>query len=613
MVFFEFINSYLSLFYIGFYLKDMERLKEMLATLLIFRQFLQNIKEVLQPYIYEQNKLGVFTPKVLWELLQAIMLKYGRLALGKAQASMTAYSFLGPKGIPVSHTANGNPQPKRRGDLKAGFRLTEEEWDMSDSVLKQRKVSFTEKVDYQDVMTETQAADDSFLEDSPTLVEEGMDPCSIFDSCDEDSDSESLTHEITTVSSSKEYDSLCQRRKNVSEKKEDKKSWIDPPEEPKTVTLTQAEIESCMQTYEDTLQDYQEMFIQFGYVVLFSSAFPLAAMCALINNIIEIRSDALKLCTGLQRPFGQRVENIGQWQTAMEAMGLIAIIVNCYLIGQCGQLQRLFPWLSPEMTIISIVLLEHFAILLKYIIHVAIPDIPGWVAEEMAKLEYRRREAFKKHEQQAQQYFQQQLRRRREEEELQRQAELQAEARQESEYNKADTQHHHDKAAGGKPGDKPKRPSSLLGNNNVMKLKQIIDLQGKFSSGTSRSPAQSPTGGEAKLPGFLKFLKSPEVKKEPAVAVGATPGSTVTSSVLPSGQERSQSPNRTFSPGKLFSFSKSEGTVVCANGTQPPTQAANAQPNRADLNTTQEELPSNESDKGETRQSTDLENSGSKS
>lgn len=145
-----------------------------------------------------------------------------------------------------------------------------------------------------------------------------------------------------------------------------------------------------------------------------------------------------------------------------------------------------------------------------------------------------------------------------------------------------------------------------------MKLKQIIPLQGKFSSGTSRSPAQSPTGGEAKLPGFLKFLKSPEVKKEPAVAVGATPASSVTSGP-PSGQERSQSPNRTFSPGKLFSFSKSEGTVVCVNGTQPATQPANTQPNRADLNTTVEELPSNESDKGESRQLTDLENPGSKS
>ncbi|XP_024921986.1 anoctamin-8 isoform X3 [Cynoglossus semilaevis] len=579
MVFFEFINSYLSLFYIGFYLKDMERLKEMLATLLIFRQFLQNIKEVLQPYLYEQNKLGVFTPKVFWELLQAIMLKYGRLALGKAQASMTAYSFLCPRGIPVS--ANSNPEPKRRGDLKAGFRFTEEEWDLSDSALKHRKVSFTEKVDYQDVTTEVQAGEDSSREDSPTLVEDGMDPSSIFDSCDEDSDCELLSQETkqnTTVLSVKEPDSVCQKRKNICEGKEDKKSWIDPPEEPKTVTLTQAEIESCMQTYEDTLQDYQEMFIQFGYVVLFSSAFPLAAMCALINNIIEIRSDALKLCTSLQRPFGQRVENIGQWQTAMEAMGLIAIIVNCYLIGQCGQLQRLFPWLSPEMTIVSIVLLE-------------------------------------KHEQQAQQHFQQQLRRRREEEELQRHAQLQAEARQESEYHKADTQHqhHHDKTTAGKSGDKPKRPSSLLGNNNVMKLKQIIPLQGKFSSGTSRSPAQSPTGGEAKLPGFLKFLKSPEVKKEPAVAPGAAPGLIVTSAP-PGGQERSQSPNRTFSPGKLFSFSKSEGTVVCANGTQPATQAAATQPNRYDLNTTPDEFSSsNDSDRGDSRQLTESENSGSKS
>lgn len=53
-----------------------------------------------------------------------------------------------------------------------------------------------------------------------------------------------------SVSSPKESDSLCQRRKNVAEGKEDKKSWIDPPEETKTVTLTQAEIESCMQTYE---------------------------------------------------------------------------------------------------------------------------------------------------------------------------------------------------------------------------------------------------------------------------------------------------------------------------------------------------------------------------
>ena len=66
--------------------------------------------------------------------------------------------------------------------------------------------------------------------------------------------------------------------------------------------------------YEDTFEDYLEMFIQFGYVTLFSSAFPLAALCAILNNIIEIRSDAFKLCMTFQRPFGQRVNSIGTWQ-----------------------------------------------------------------------------------------------------------------------------------------------------------------------------------------------------------------------------------------------------------------------------------------------------------
>lgn len=235
-----------------------------------------------------------------------------------------------------------------------------------------------DKVDQRKVASASlvSAPEDNFLEEgSPTMVEKGMDPASVFEMCDDDDDEENSGSDgkelgsepiipAATLAGSHEgaATSSRHRRRNRSLERANSKtkrdSWIEPPEEHESTTLTQAEIESCMQKYEDTFQDYQEMFIQFGYVVLFSSAFPLAAMCALINNVIEIRSDAFKLCTGLQRPFGQRVESIGQWQTVMEVMGLIAIIVNCYLIGQCGQLQRLFPWLSPEMAIISIVILE---------------------------------------------------------------------------------------------------------------------------------------------------------------------------------------------------------------------------------------------------------------
>uniref|UniRef100_A0A8C4H542 Anoctamin n=1 Tax=Dicentrarchus labrax TaxID=13489 RepID=A0A8C4H542_DICLA len=363
MVLFQFVNSYLSLFYIGFYLKDMERLKEMLATLLIIRQFLQNVKEVLQPYLYERHKLGELTLRAVWDLLLSVLLKYARLAAGKAQKCLN-----GGCGVP-DEEEGGERDEADSGRFSEGE--TEEE-SLIDCGLKLRKVIMLPLLLLLLLL---------LLPASAAPLPSG---------------SESST-------------SLRHRRRGRSverpEPKTKRESWMDPPEERESTTLTQAEMESCMQTYADTFQDYQEMFVQFGYVVLFSSAFPLAAMCALINNIIEIRSDAFKLCTGLQRPFGIRVESIGQWQTAMEAMGLIAIIVNCYLIGQCGQLQRLFPWLSPEMAIISIVILEHFAILLKYVIHVAIPDIPTWVREEMAKLDYQRREAFKVRDETAKEYF----------------------------------------------------------------------------------------------------------------------------------------------------------------------------------------------------------------
>jgi anoctamin-8 len=100
------------------------------------------------------------------------------------------------------------------------------------------------------------------------------------------------------------------------------------------------------------------MFIQFGYVTLFSSAYPLAALWALLNNLLEIKGDAFKLCFVHQRPFGQRVADIGTWQTAMEVMGLVGVMVNCALIGLSGQVDRMFPNITPTQTIILIIVLE---------------------------------------------------------------------------------------------------------------------------------------------------------------------------------------------------------------------------------------------------------------
>lgn len=46
----------------------------------------------------------------------------------------------------------------------------------------------------------------------------------------------------------------------------------------------------------DALDDYTMSLIQFAYVALFSAAFPLAPLLAMINNLVQTRVDAFKLC-----------------------------------------------------------------------------------------------------------------------------------------------------------------------------------------------------------------------------------------------------------------------------------------------------------------------------
>ena len=66
--------------------------------------------------------------------------------------------------------------------------------------------------------------------------------------------------------------------------------------------------------FQDTFADYLELFLQFGYTFLFSSVYPMAAFWALLNNVIEIRTDAFKMCRIFQRPFASPAASIGAWQ-----------------------------------------------------------------------------------------------------------------------------------------------------------------------------------------------------------------------------------------------------------------------------------------------------------
>ncbi|XP_052796169.1 anoctamin-8-like [Mya arenaria] len=276
LVLFQFVNSFLSLFYIAFYLRDMDRLRDQLATLMITRQVIGNLREAVLPYFLWKAKL-----------------------------------------------------------MKVGYDIT---GHMSPNTIEKESMSVNER-----------------------------------SGCADEADTEA------SGCKGEGHTKMAADRDSTSQ-----------------LVLTQAQVESTMKKYEDTFDDYLEMFIQYGYVILFSSAFPLAALCAFLNNVIEIRSDAFKLCVYHQRPFGRRVHNIGIWQNAIVVMGVVAVMVNCALIGVSGQLDRMVPGMDTTSIIIVIVVLEHVILVLKMCMTYAIPAQPHWIKEEMAHLEFQRRQALKR-------------------------------------------------------------------------------------------------------------------------------------------------------------------------------------------------------------------------
>ncbi|XP_071958199.1 anoctamin-10-like [Antedon mediterranea] len=152
--------------------------------------------------------------------------------------------------------------------------------------------------------------------------------------------------------------------------------------------------ESKMDEYEGTFDDYLELFLQFGYISLFSAVYPLAACFALANNLIEIRSDAFKFCRVLQRPFSRPAGDIGTWLIVFEIMSVLAVVTNCALIGMSPEIQELLPQISLIKQVLIFVAVEHLFLGAKAAIAILIPDLPEWLEIELAKEEFQSKQAL---------------------------------------------------------------------------------------------------------------------------------------------------------------------------------------------------------------------------
>ncbi|KAG7162622.1 Anoctamin-5-like 2 [Homarus americanus] len=70
--------------------------------------------------------------------------------------------------------------------------------------------------------------------------------------------------------------------------------------------------------------------LQYGFVTIFVSSFPLAPFFAFLNNVFEMRLDAKKLLTHFRRPIPQRVKDIGIWFKILDSIGKFAAFIIAF-------------------------------------------------------------------------------------------------------------------------------------------------------------------------------------------------------------------------------------------------------------------------------------------
>ncbi|XP_023515255.1 anoctamin-like protein At1g73020 [Cucurbita pepo subsp. pepo] len=122
--------------------------------------------------------------------------------------------------------------------------------------------------------------------------------------------------------------------------------------------------------------DYLELALQFGMIMMFACAFPLAFAFAALNNITEIRTDALKLLAMHKRPFPRAATTIGAWLNIFQFLIVMSICTNCallvWLYDQEGK------W-KIEPGLAAILVMEHVLLLVKFGFSRLVPEEPAWV------------------------------------------------------------------------------------------------------------------------------------------------------------------------------------------------------------------------------------------
>jgi len=139
-------------------------------------------------------------------------------------------------------------------------------------------------------------------------------------------------------------------------------------------SMTYTEKQAALSEYETPLDDYMELIIDYGYVVMFSAAYPIVPLIALIVNVIEVRVDAFKLCHLMKRPYPTPANSIGEWESIIRTISVIGALTNTSIIVFTANIFDLTDFATKWAYFMVI---EHVLLVFKFLISRQVPDIPN--------------------------------------------------------------------------------------------------------------------------------------------------------------------------------------------------------------------------------------------
>ncbi len=136
----------------------------------------------------------------------------------------------------------------------------------------------------------------------------------------------------------------------------------------------------------ELLEEHLEVLITFAFAALFTTAFPLAPLLAMLSFAVETKVDTYKLLHTMVRPMPRKATSIGSWLSCYQVVGVCSVVTNLLIVCFVGE--EFFGIESGMARFGAFVGLQYILFLTMYAIQSMVPDEPAWVALQKERMQY---------------------------------------------------------------------------------------------------------------------------------------------------------------------------------------------------------------------------------